>query len=71
MTLLRTPLDDIRDLAENLLREATLASTGMRYARRNNKGRVKEVSAGTPEHLDGVTWYLRALVDRADSVLQR
>jgi hypothetical protein len=67
----RTPLDDIRDLAEDLLREANLASLGMQYALRNNKGRVKEVPVGTPEHLNGVTRYLRALADKADLVLER
>ena len=31
----RTPLDDVRELAEDLLREATLASAGMQYAERS------------------------------------
>jgi hypothetical protein len=66
----RTPLDDVRELAEDLLREATLASAGMRYAQRSKKGRVKYVPAGTPEHLQGVVRCLNALVDRADSILQ-
>ncbi len=64
MAPISLPLEDIRDLAEDLLREATLASVGMQYARQDSRGKV-QVPAGTPEHIRGVEKYLRQLVNLA------
>lgn len=67
---MRTPLHDVRDLAENLLREADLACAGLEYARLTKNGRIKTVPFGTPQHINATKRYLRALSDKADSVLE-
>lgn len=68
---MRTPLHDVRDLAENLFREADLACAGLEYARLTKNGRIKAVPVGTPEHIDAAERYLRELAGKANSVLVR
>ena len=53
---------DVANVATDVLREAELASAGLRWARRGPDG-VRQVPVGTPEHVASCRRHLDALLE--------